>query len=255
MVSATLSFAAVIFGLLLGMVVNYLADTIPIERRISEPFCRVCGAKLPIVNYLLWPRRCLNCGAHRGARIWIVEIALGAAAFLLMNFGPQDLGFGWGITLLAFLVLVTVIDLEHRLILHSISLVGLALGAAIGVMLHGPMVTLLGGIAGFCTMLLMYYLGFLFLKFSRKIRGHDISEVEAIGFGDVVLSGVIGLILGWPGIVLGLVFAILIAGITSLFYLLWTILRKGYNPNLALPYGPFLTISAAVLIYLRPLFQ
>ena len=42
----------------------------------------------------------------------------------------------------------------------------------------------------------------------------------AFGFGDVNLSGVLGLMLGWPFIVVGLVIAVLIGGVISLIYIL-----------------------------------
>ena len=54
-------------------------------------------------------------------------------------------------------------------------------------------------------MLALYYSGFVYLRISRKLRGKEPGETEALGFGDVNLSGIIGLLLGWPGILLGLI--------------------------------------------------
>jgi prepilin signal peptidase PulO-like enzyme (type II secretory pathway) len=110
---------------------------------------------------------------------------------------------------------------------------------------------LAGGATGFALMLAMYYSGFLYLRISRKLRGKEPQETEALGFGDVNLSGIIGLLLGWPGILLGLLLAILLAGFVSLLYLLYMLARRKYHPDIALPYGPFLVISAVILLYLR----
>jgi leader peptidase (prepilin peptidase)/N-methyltransferase len=147
--------------------------------------------------------------------------------------------------------MITVIDLEWRLILHLTSLFGLLLGVLIGTALHGFSLTLAGGATGFLMMLVLYFSGFLFLRISRKFRGESLNETEALGFGDVNLGGVIGLLLGWPGIFLGLILAIMLAGIISLLYILYKIIRHQYHPNIALPYGPFLATSAVILLYLR----
>lgn len=163
----------------------------------------------------------------------------------------MGLGYVIGTGLLAYFVLVTVIDLEHRLILHITSLAGLLIGLLVGTNLHGFMPTLIGGAAGFILMLSLYFSGFLYLRISRKLRGKDLEETEALGFGDVNLSGVIGLLLGWPGILAGLILAIILAGCVSLIYLLYVVTRGKYHPSIALPYGPFLATSAIILLYLR----
>ena len=78
-----------------------------------------------------------------------------------------------------------------------------------------------------------------------------VAEGEALGFGDVNRGGVIGLLLGWPGIIAGLIAAILLAGAVGLFTFTIAFLRHRYDPNLALPYGPFLAIAAIFLLYFR----
>ena len=98
-------------------------------------------------------------------------------------------------------------------------------------------------------MLAFYVMGIGFIKITSKLRG-PIDEV-ALGFGDVNLSCVIGLILGWPGIGAGLIITLLLSGIISLIYILYKIARKQYRPDLALPFGPFLVASAVFLIYLK----
>ena len=114
---------------------------------------------------------------------------------------------------------VVVIDLEHRLILHPVSIAGAVLAAIFGVWKHGWVETLIGGAAGFGMMWLLYLFGELFAKWMARRRGGLANEV-ALGFGDVNLAGVLGLLLGWPGIVLGLFLTILLGGVVSLLYIL-----------------------------------
>ena len=99
-------------------------------------------------------------------------------------------------------------------------------------------------------MLVLFFLGEIYLRFLSKKRGEPIDEV-ALGFGDVNLGGVLGLILGWPGISAGLLFAILMGGLVSGGYLIYTMASKRYRPNTAIPYAPFLILGAMLLLY-RP---
>jgi prepilin signal peptidase PulO-like enzyme (type II secretory pathway) len=165
---------------------------------------------------------------------------------------PELLGFGIGLILLIYFGVVVVIDLEYRLILHPVSFFGGILGLIIGSWLHGILNTIIGGIAGFGIMFALYYLGALLAKVMAKARNQTIDE-EALGFGDVMLGGVLGLLLGWPGIALGLVLAVLIGGIVSVFYILWLLVRGKYKTFIAIPYGPFLVAGSISLLYFRDL--
>ncbi|MRR32837.1 hypothetical protein EG834_21460, partial [bacterium] len=60
---------------------------------------------------------------------------------------------------------------------------------------------LLGGLAGFTIMFVFYLLGVAFAKArARRMRaaGLETDDEEALGAGDVILSTVLGLFLGWP---------------------------------------------------------
>jgi prepilin signal peptidase PulO-like enzyme (type II secretory pathway) len=74
---------------------------------------------------------------------------------------------------------------------------------------------------------------------------------EALGFGDVNLSGVLGLILGWPLILPTLFLSILIGGVVSLVYMLTMLAFRRYQLLMAIPYGPFLVSGAVLLIFFR----
>ncbi|TDD89564.1 prepilin peptidase [Actinomadura rubrisoli] len=68
-----------------------------------------------------------------------------------------------------------------------------------------------------------------------------------IGFGDVVLAGLLGLYLGWlggPAWFLGAAAAIVLAGLTALVLLATRRAGRGA----ALPYGPFLLVGALIAI-------
>ena len=197
---------------------------------------------------------CENCGYIPTTRHITIAILISILAALIAIFPIPNLGNYGGIIWLLFFGLVTVIDLEHRLILHPVSIVGAGLGLIYGSINHGFLNTLIGGGAGFGIMLIFYYLGELFVKLLSRKRGEEIDEV-ALGFGDVNLAGVIGLLLGWPGIIAGLFLGILIGGVVSGFFLLIKLIRGEYQVLSALPYGPFLVFSAAALLYISDLIR
>lgn len=98
-------------------------------------------------------------------------------------------------------------------------------------------------------MLVFFFLGEAFIRILSKKRGEEIQEV-ALGFGDVNLAGVMGTILGWPGVVGGIFMAVLLGGLVSGLFLVIQLLRKEYQAYQALPYGPFLAVSVFLLLYL-----
>lgn len=233
----------------LGGLLNYLSDTLPFTRRFSAPVCQECQEPFPW-HYTLWPARCQACGEKRALRVRVVLFLSVVSTLWLWHYPPTRLGFSGGLLWSVYFGLVILIDIEHRLILHPVSLTGAALGAGFGIALHGVLPTLLGGAAGFSIMLGLYFLGGLFLKFLTRIRGEETDEVP-LGFGDVNLAGVIGLLLGWPGITAGLLLAILIGGGVSGLYLFISLLLRRYRTYTALPYGPFLAISTVLLLFVE----
>jgi leader peptidase (prepilin peptidase)/N-methyltransferase len=103
-------------------------------------------------------------------------------------------------------------------------------------------------------MLILYILGGLFLRLLMRVRG-DETEETALGFGDVALSGVIGLWMGYPGFAAGLTAAVLAAGIVSGVFLLYKLLTGRYRAYSALPFGPFLAGAALFLMFFKELIR
>jgi prepilin signal peptidase PulO-like enzyme (type II secretory pathway) len=239
-----------LIGLSLGLLANYLADVLPEKRKLALPFCIECGNTFQLINYLFYPRKCKHCGNRRKSRTWIVElISIIFGVWIGLN-TPINLGIFLSLSLLLYFIVVVVIDIEHHLILHLTSIVGFILSIIIGIILHGYVYTLIGGAVGFSIMLILYYFGVLFSRICSRVRKIELEE-EALGFGDVILSGIMGLLLGYPGVIVGLLFAILLGGLVSLVFLMFLFLSKSYHPNSTLPYGPFLVLSTFCLLFLK----
>jgi len=238
----------IILGVTSGMLVNYIADVLPWKRRLVKPFCLSCDTIQKPINYFLFPRRCDTCKNRRGWRTWIVELIYIGLAIWTWGNPANKLNYWLGWMVLIYFGVVIVIDVEHRLIMHPVSWAGAVLGLVIGLMRNGWWETLLGGATGFVLMWILYKLGDLIMKGMAKMRGQTLDDV-ALGFGDVNLSGVLGLILGWPLILPGLLLSILIGGVVSLIYLVVMIATRRYKLFLALPYGPFLITGAFLLLF------
>ena len=238
----------IVMGWVGAGIVNYLADVLPVHRKLTKPICAECQQEISWRQYL-GRAACENCGKQTGIRHLVVLLLGPVLAGLAYFFPIENLGNYGTLIWLIFFGLVVVIDLEHRLILHPVSLIGGLLGVVFGSMSHGLLNTLLGGAAGFGIMLVFYFLGEIFVRVMSKSRGEEISEI-ALGFGDVNLAGVIGLLLGWPGILGGIFLAIILGGIGSGLFLLIQSIRKKYRAFQALPYGPFLVLSVVILFYI-----
>ncbi len=245
----TIILALIILGLVGAWLVNYLADVLPLTRKLSHSVCWNCNTKISWVDYLLL-RRCAVCGKARSLRSYIMVVLIPALLVYLWLVPPRGLDLPLGFILLIFLLLVATIDIEHRLILHLTSIAGAVLGLGVGIHLHGVISTLIGGAVAYGVMLLFYYFGELFVRYMSKRRNEATDEV-ALGFGDVNLAGITGLLLGWPAIVLGLLFTILAGGLVSLLIVVIMLLRRQYKTFFAIPYGPFMILSILFLLF-RP---
>jgi leader peptidase (prepilin peptidase)/N-methyltransferase len=235
-----------LLGWLSGWLVNYLADVLPITRKFSRPVCSSCQANYKWSDYLLF-RNCSKCGKRPAPRTIIVQAVMTVAPVWIWIFPGHSLPFLLAFVLMAYLAVVLVIDLEHRVVLHPVSITGAVLGLGIGIYINGITSTLLGGAVGFGIMLVFYFLGELFVKRMSKKRGMSSDEV-ALGFGDVNLSGILGLLLGLK-IIICLFFAILVGGLVSLVIILGMLAARKYKAFTAIPYAPFLLLSALYFLF------
>ncbi|MGB8981679.1 MAG: prepilin peptidase [Anaerolineales bacterium] len=255
----------IFLGWLAGLFINYAADVLPRTRRFSRPDCIECQTPFSWADYLTL-RACRNCSRIRSLRTWLVQVLAVAAFAYFWQFPPQVLGLPLALIVLIYFGIITVIDLEHRLILHPTSvfgaILGLLVGTTIDMRLHGNGVlpalgtSLLGGFFGFGVMFLLYQFGALVARFrARKMQaaGQAGDDEEALGGGDVYLAGVLGLMLGWPLIWSVLLLGVLLGGLVSFVFILALLIRRRYT-NQALmtfiPYGPYFIVSAFYFLFL-----
>ncbi|MFP3853359.1 MAG: prepilin peptidase, partial [Anaerolineales bacterium] len=228
-----------LIGLMAGGVVNWLADTLPIYGGWEQPHCHACRAPRPLKAWLgisawitgAW--RCSYCGIPRRPRLIVVELLAAAAAVLLYRTGWGLMGFGTSFLILMVFLLLTITDFEHRLIPHAVSLPSIAVVAFLASLnpARGLEKTMLGGLAGFGLVFLLYLFGEVYSRWQARRRGEPLEEI-AFGFGDVTLATLIGVAVGWPAVILAIMIGVLAAGGFSLVYILWMMIRGRYQPHL-----------------------
>ena len=251
-VALTVIFA--LFGTAVGSFLNVCIDRLPVGKSLLYPpsHCDTCQHRLapkdliPVFSYLWLRRRCCYCQAPIPPRPFWVELGTGFLfALLYWHFG---LSVELAVTAFygsLFLVL-GVIDLEHRLILDKITFPAIAVALIIDVFLPPPGIIdfslpwplvgivngVMGGAIGFVLFLVIYLITLFIYK------------QEGIGFGDVKLAGLIGLVTGSRLVLVALLTGIILGGLVGVILLLLKI-KKRKEP---IPFGPFLSIAAIVTL-------
>ncbi len=226
-----------LLGLFVGSFLNVCIDRLPRGQSIIHPrsHCAACNRKLgtvdllPIFSYLWLRGRCRYCHAHIPIRLPIVEGVTGLLfALLYWKFG---LGLELGISLIyvSLLTAIFVIDLENQLVLDKVIYPGMALALAFSFFWPGLGVisSLIGGAIGLAAMA---------LPFIIYRRG--------MGFGDVKLGALVGLMSGYPLVFVALLLSVITGGLVAAILLAFKI-KKRSDP---IPFAPFLATSAMVTL-------
>ena len=231
------------YGLVLGSFINVLIYRLPRGMSVARPrsHCPACGRpvrwydNVPLLSYLVLRGRCRSCGAPISPRYPLVEAASGGLVVLaVVRFGPSATGVAAAVFLLLLLPLA-LIDLEHHILPDVLTLPGIAVGIAGGVL--GALVPLWDSVGG---AVLGAALPYLVIVAYRVLRG-----VEGMGLGDVKLLAMIGAFLGWRGALLTLCLGAAAGASVGLALI---VVRRG-RLDTELPFGTFLAAAAVVVLF------
>ena len=243
-----------VLGFAAGWLMNAASDTWPLDKPFGVPTCSQCGTpRNPaqwsgLLAYSLRQNRCRNCGRRIALRWPLVELlATLVCVVLFQMLGPTPvLGIVTLYTLA--LLLICIIDFEHRLILNRV--IYPAIAAALILSFVSPNITplnaVLGGLAGFALTGLIYLGGKAFVMLQAR-SGRIIDEV-AFGQGDVSLMLFIGLITGVPEVIRALVLGILIGGVAALAIIVYGATRRQSKLYVPYAYGPYLALGGWLVL-------
>nr|MBN1228791.1 prepilin peptidase [Anaerolineae bacterium] len=225
-------------GSVFGTVVNWLADYLPRFARSDSQVPEV-GAK-----------------EHKTSRrpvIRIVLVYLGLiAAYTYVGLGEHTTAVLVAyIFYLTLFMLVLVIDIEHRLVLDSVMLPAFAL-ALFEVLFSGripePIKALAGYAVGQIIVMTIFVAAQGYLAVVNRNRDTAL-DVIPFGFGDVTLVTFCGLVLGYPKILVMLFLMVIFGGIFAIGYaLFYSLVRKRYTSNMAMPYAPAVISAATIML-------
>lgn len=250
-----------IIGILAGGVVNMLADDLPQRRPVRWPPRYPDGTPRPFIAWLgltafLFGKRTSPSGAKLRWRYPLTEL-LTAGLMVLTVFAVQDdpnmtdLQLFFWLIYMAIFALITVIDIEYRLILFVVIIPSCVI-AIIDSLVTGYGAdlgqALLGGGVGFGVFLLLYLGGFVFTYVLGQLRGQEIDEV-AFGYGDVMLITLSGLIMGPLTLLFAMFFTVIFGALGAILYLLVRGLSgKHYSMFTPLPYGPYIILGTILMM-------
>jgi leader peptidase (prepilin peptidase) / N-methyltransferase len=246
-----LALAFGLFGLLIGSFLNVCISRLPQDLSIVVPrsYCTRCGTpiawydNIPLLSYLILGGRCRACKLRISLRYPLVELLTGLSfAWAIYTHGPTWPGFRLA-AISAILIELMFSDLESRILPDEFTKGGMLLGLFLSPIvllppglstlffpqaspeLHSFLESITGGmVAGVG----LWLVGEMY----RLFRGR-----EGLGFGDVKLVTMMGLMLGLEAVLLVLIVGS-VAG--SVIGLIWIKVGHKDPATYELPFGFFL---------------
>ena len=268
-----------VLGLAVGSFVNVVAlrydpDKFLLDAKVvgGRSYCPNCGNKLkwfelvPLLSFIWLRGRCHKCKQKLSFQYPLVELASGLIFVLVPYFlshlpsiklsNLSDLNYtllASGYTLVFIvLLLITLIDIRLKLIPNETNIFLITLAVPIIIftkskfgVVDGSFLGSYAGIFGFRENIwLNHGVALLFgaAFFAALIL---ITRGRGMGVGDLKLAGALGLVFGWPDIILIIALSFILGSIFSFPSLVAG--KKGMKSFL--PFGPFLALASLVVYF------
>jgi leader peptidase (prepilin peptidase)/N-methyltransferase len=239
-----------ILGLLIGSFLNVVIHRVPAGASIVSPpsQCPTCEVAIlprdnvPVLGWLLLRGKCRNCRTPISVRYPLVELLTGGA-FVVVAWRAAQLDQRAAVpALLAFTALgiaLAAIDIDvrrlpDRLVLPAYPVLA-ALLAGAGVVRHDWSSVARAGLGALALFTFFFALA--------------AASPQGMGFGDVKLAGVIGLVLGylsWPALLIGAFAGFFLGAVVGV-----VVLATGAGDRkTAVPFGPFMVAGALLALWI-----
>lgn len=230
-----------IIGACLGSFYLVVGKRLPKNEDIifSRSKCDNCNHTLfwydliPIFSYIFLRGKCKYCHKKISITNLLIEISMG----LLFSIGYIYMGFSYRyfiyLILISLMILIFITDFLYYIILDSPLVVSSILIIILKLIYNGYKDTILSILSGIVIFLVMYLI---------KIIGDKIFNRESLGGGDIKLSFVIGLTLGFRLSLISLI-------LSSFLALPYSVASLKLQKNNEVPFGPFL-VSSLFIVFL-----
>lgn len=232
-----------IFGLILGSFYNVVGYRLPNKMSLISPssHCTNCNHKLtpieliPVLSYIIQGGKCKNCKQKIAIFYPLFELFTGILFALTYKI------YGLNITTFIYLIFVSMIlintisDILYMIILDEV------------LVFSGIIIFILKIVEGGFSIILPTLLNMLVPFFALlliKISGDYIFKRESLGFGDIKLMLLFGMVLGWQVSI----FTIFLSSFLALPYSLLTLKS---NKTHEIPLGPYLGLAALICIIFK----
>ena len=246
-----------IIGAMVGSFANVCIFRLPMGKSIVRPgsHCFRCGRQIkwfdniPVLSFMFLRGRCRRCGLKFSARYPFVEFLTGLF-FLMLYFrfgiGPEFLIFS---VFAVSMVIMSFIDIDHRIIPDEIDLPGIALGVILSAVyppLHSrpqPWDSVFSSpvIISLASSLSGIIVGGGMLM-ALAVFGKMAFKKEAMGGGDIKLIAMIGAFMGWQ-------FALLTIFLSAVIGSIIGFIMKLKTSSSYIPYGPYLALGALISVF------
>ncbi len=226
-------------GLIVGSYLNVMIDRFGSSRSSSQgrSRCPACqhqlgwGDLVPLLSYLWLGGRCRFCQGPISWRYPVIELMTGLMTVsVVLTFGVM-VSTLWLLIVVWTAIVIFWIDID-QLIIPDRAIVVLALASSLW---HLSVSSV--------------SVGALWQLFNGSLAGGGIlwlivlgTRAKGMGRADPKLGAALGLLLGWPLILIGLMLGVMIGAIIGLGLLVTR--RAGWRD--AVPFGPFLLLGAAL---------
>ena len=232
-----------ILGLSIGSFLNVIICRLETKETIisNRSYCPQCRVILkwydliPVLSFLLQKCRCRYCKKKISWQYPVVEIATACLFLLIFNLQFSIFNLIYYFIIISFLIIIFTYDLKHYLIPNRIIYPAI----------------IIAGIFNFQFLISNQFSIFKFSILSALGASSFflalvlVSKGKWMGLGDVKLAFLMGLILGWPNILLALFLSFLSGSVIGIGLIIFG--KKDFKSQI--PFGPFLAGSTILVMF------
>lgn len=242
MIELILLIFGLFFGSFLGVVVDRLTNggSIFFGRSHCDKCKKELGIKdlVPLFSFILLSGKCRYCKTKLSITYPLIELLTGIMFLLIYYFFKNEslITLFYYYTVLSGFIIIFFTDLKYGIIPDKVVIPLSVISIFYLLFINNTLLisNLLSGIGAFLFFIIISS-GFFYL-----------TKKESMGGGDIKLSLLLGLFLGFPNIVVSLYLAFLTGAIISIILILW---KKKTSLKDSLPFGPFLIMASLISFF------